>query len=128
VSDRTPESLSLPDARDLDWLRKQAKRRLQGLREQDPGAKLADAQFEVARQYGFTSWRALKAHVDSATVEGRLFEAARTGDAATLTGCSTSSRTSCTRARHHTSTRCSTWRRTTPRRRRSSCYFSAGST
>jgi ankyrin repeat protein len=70
---------------DLDWLRKQAKRRLQGLREQDPGAKLADAQFEVARQHGFTSWRALKEHVDSATVEGRLFAAARTGDAATLT-------------------------------------------
>jgi ankyrin repeat protein len=84
MSDRTPESLSLPDAPDLDWLRKQAKRRLQELRDEDPRAKLADAQFELARQYRFTSWRALKAHVDSLTIEGRLFEGARTGDVATL--------------------------------------------
>ena len=35
----------------------------------NPGAQLADAQFELAKQYGFSSWRALKAHVDSLTVE-----------------------------------------------------------
>ena len=85
MSNRTPEPLSLPDAPDLDWLRKQAKRRLEELRREDPSAKLADAQFESARSYGFTSWRALKAHVDSLTVEGRLFAAARDGDVAAVT-------------------------------------------
>jgi ankyrin repeat protein len=79
-----PAPRSLPDNPSLDWLRKQAKRRLAELREANPAAKLADAQFELARQHGFPSWRALKAHVDSLTVEGRLFEAARTGDTTTL--------------------------------------------
>ena len=40
---------SLPDAPNLDWLRKQAKRRLDELREANPAAQLADAQFD-ARQ------------------------------------------------------------------------------
>lgn len=75
---------SLPEAPDLDWLRKQAKRRLEELRQTNPAAKLADAQFDLAKQYGFSSWRALKAHVDSLSVDGRLFEAARTGDVGRL--------------------------------------------
>jgi ankyrin repeat protein len=33
----------------------------------------------------FPSWRALKMHIDSLTVEGRLFDAARNGDVGTLT-------------------------------------------
>ena len=78
-------ALSLPDAPNLDWLRKQAKRRLEELRASIPGAQLADAQFDLARQYGFSSWRALKAHIDSLTVEGQLFDAARNGDADRLT-------------------------------------------
>src|SRR5439155_5705256 len=78
-------SPSLPDAANLEWLRKQAKRRLRELRHANPNAKLADAQLDVANQYRFLSWRALKAHVDSLTVDGRLFEAARNGDVATLT-------------------------------------------
>ena len=73
-------SPSLPDAANLDWLRKQAKRRLRELRQANPEAKLADAQFDLAKEYGFASWRALKAHVDSLTVEGQLFDAARKGD------------------------------------------------
>lgn len=75
---------SLPDAPSLDWLRKQAKRRLEELRAANPATKLADAQFDVAKQYGFSSWRALKAHIDSLTVDGQLFEAARAGDVDTL--------------------------------------------
>jgi ankyrin repeat protein len=78
-------SLPLPDAANLEWLRKQAKRRLRELQHENPEAKLADAQFDVAKQYGFSSWRALKAHVDSMTADGQLFEAARTGDVAKLT-------------------------------------------
>lgn len=80
MAELTPDSQSLPDAPNLDWLRKQAKRRLEELRQTDPGARLADAQFDLAKQYGFSSWRALKTHVESLTVEGQLFEAARTGD------------------------------------------------
>lgn len=88
MSERTPESASaartLPDAPDLEWLRKQAKRRLVELRQTNPGARLADAQLHLARTYGFPSWRALKAHVDSLTIEGRLFALARDGDTGEL--------------------------------------------
>lgn len=77
--------LSLPDAPNLDWLRKQAKHRLAELRETDPAARLAAAQLDLAQQYGFSSWRALKAHVDSLTLDGKFFQAARAGDVASLT-------------------------------------------
>ena len=76
--------LELPDAPNLGWLRKQAKRRLAKLRRTTPDAKLADAQYDLAREYGFSSWRALKAHVDALTVKGQLFDAARKGDADTV--------------------------------------------
>ena len=46
--------------------------------------KKGDAQFALAKEYGFASWRALKAHVDSLTVEGQFFDAARKGDLATV--------------------------------------------
>src|ERR1051325_8170492 len=57
-----PASVSLPDAASLEWLRKQAKHRLRELRQSNSAATLADAQFDIAKQYGFSSWRALKAH------------------------------------------------------------------
>ena len=79
-----PDSQSLPDAPNLDWLRKQAKRRLYALRKTNPAAKLADAQFELAEKYGLTSWRALKAHIDSLTADGQLFDAAKKGDVGAL--------------------------------------------
>src|SRR5919201_3384978 len=79
------DPLPLPEKPSLEWLRKQAKHRLEALRETNGAAQLADAQFELAKQYGFSSWRALKAHIDSLTVEGRLFDAARTGDVGALT-------------------------------------------
>lgn len=89
MSEQTPGSASvvlpLPDAPNLEWLRKQAKRRLDELRKSNLGAQLADAQFDLAKQYGFASWRALKAHVDSLTIDGQLFEAARSGDLDALT-------------------------------------------
>ena len=83
MAERSPESL--PEAPNLDWLRKQAKRRLEELRRTDPSVRLADAQFDLAKRYGFSSRRALKRHVDSLTVEGRLFDAARNGDVRKLT-------------------------------------------
>jgi len=71
---------SLPDKPNLEWLRKQAKRRLDDVRREKPEARLADAQFALAQEYGFASWRALKAHIDSLTLDGQLFAAARRGD------------------------------------------------
>ena len=76
--------LPLPDNPSLDWLRKQAKRHLDTLRQSNPAAQLAAAQFALAKQYGFSSWRTLKAHIDALTIEGRLFDAARNGDVTTL--------------------------------------------
>jgi ankyrin repeat protein len=58
-------SSQLPAHPNLDWLRKTAKQRLSELRAADPHAKLADAQRAVAREYGFPSWRKLKAHVEA---------------------------------------------------------------
>ena len=74
----------LPDRPDLDWLRKQAKRQLQELRQTTPSAKLSDAQFALAKDYGFPSWRALKSHVDSLAIDGQIIDAARNGRAADL--------------------------------------------
>jgi ankyrin repeat protein len=84
ISGSAPTRASLPDRPHLDWLRKQAKHRLAALHESDPAAKLTDAQRAVAREYGFPSWRALKAHVDSLSIDGQLFDAAREGDVETL--------------------------------------------
>lgn len=75
---------SLPDNPNLQWLRKQAKRRLNELLETNPDARLTDAQFDLAKSYGFSSWRALKEYIESRTIEGQLFDAARSGDAAKL--------------------------------------------
>jgi ankyrin repeat protein len=77
-------SLELPDNPSLEWLRKQAKTRLAELRRVNPSTKLAEAQFQLAKQYGFTSWRALKAHLDSLSLDGQIIESARKGDAASL--------------------------------------------
>jgi hypothetical protein len=54
----------LPERPSLEYLKKLAKQRLQELRRADPDAKLAAALLGVAREYGFTSWRALKAQID----------------------------------------------------------------
>jgi len=89
MSEQTPGSaagpLPLPDAPNIKWLRKQAKRRLEELRQSNADAQLSDAQFDLAKQYGFASWRALKAHIDSLALDGQLFAAARSGDVRTLT-------------------------------------------
>ena len=99
-------SLPLPDAPSLAWLRKHAKRHLTELRKTNPDAQLSDAQFDLAKQYGFSSWRALKAHVDSLSVDGQLFEAARNGDATPWPRSSTSTRTGCRPERSRTNGRC----------------------
>ena len=77
--------MSLPEHPDLDWLRKQAKRRLEEIQNTNPDAQLADAQFALAQEHGFPSWRALKAHIDGLTLDGQVLAAARDGDVAKLT-------------------------------------------
>jgi len=62
-------SSTLPARPNLEWLRKTAKNRLSELRATNPAAKLADAQRDVAREYGFPSWRKLKAHVETTSDE-----------------------------------------------------------
>jgi ankyrin repeat protein len=75
---------ALPAKPNLEWLRKAAKHRLVALRTHDPAAKLTAAQRDIASEYGFTSWRALKAHIDAradALPDRKdVFAAARAGD------------------------------------------------
>jgi hypothetical protein len=57
-----PDSPStLPPRPSLEQLKKQAKERLEGM----PGGTLAEAQFALARHYGFESWAKLKHHVEA---------------------------------------------------------------
>jgi ATP-dependent Clp protease adapter protein ClpS len=57
---------ALPARPHLEHLKNQAKARLRVLKTADPAARLATAQFQIAREYGFPSWRRLKAHVEKA--------------------------------------------------------------
>jgi len=72
---------TLPAQPHIEWLKKTAKQQLDELRTRDPSAKLHQAQLAVARDYGFPSWRALKAHVDAQSIDGRLIAAAKDGRA-----------------------------------------------
>jgi ankyrin repeat protein/uncharacterized glyoxalase superfamily protein PhnB len=72
----------LPERPSLEFLKKLAKDRLHVLRRADHRAKLATALLDVANEYGFSSWRALKAHVEE--LQGKrvieFVEACRRGD------------------------------------------------
>jgi catechol 2,3-dioxygenase-like lactoylglutathione lyase family enzyme len=72
---------ALPAQPHIDWLKKAAKQQLDELRARDPSAKLHQAQLAVARDYGFASWRALKAHVDARSLDGQIIAAAKEGRA-----------------------------------------------
>lgn len=75
---------NLPQNPNLEWLKKTAKERLAELRVRDATARLAHAQLAVARDYGFDSWRALKAHVDEASLDGQIVSATIEGNSARL--------------------------------------------
>ena len=79
---------TLPARPSLEHLKNEAKQRLKALRIRRPDTKLASAQLAVARDYGFASWRQLKAHVEQAIPvqqgRSRVFEAARAGDVETV--------------------------------------------
>ncbi len=74
----TPQGSSrpLPQNPDLRHLKDQAKDLLRAGR----AASLANAQLQVARQYGFASWPKLKAHVDSLQTVGQLRQAIDAND------------------------------------------------
>lgn len=77
---------TLPARASLEYLRKLAKDRLAALRRTDPNAQLAEALLAVARDHGFSSWRALKAEVDrrTATNATRFFDAIQKADVDTV--------------------------------------------
>jgi ankyrin repeat protein len=56
-------------ALNLEQLRKQAKERVREQRAAGRPVKLADAQFELARELGFASWPRLKAYVERLSLE-----------------------------------------------------------
>ena len=103
----------LPESPNLDWLRKQAKRRLEELQRSQPSAQLADAQYALAKEHGFSSWRALKAHIDSLTLDGQLVDAAKTGTIDFLREALDGTLKSCICARNRTSGRSCIWQPTT---------------
>jgi ankyrin repeat protein len=69
---------ALPDRPNLRHLKDQAK----DLLKTGGAASLADAQFQIARLYGFASWPKLKAHVESFEEAGQLKRAIDTNDLA----------------------------------------------
>src|SRR5688500_17676648 len=66
----------LPDRANLRHLKDQAKDLLKA----GNAASIADAQFKVARLYGFASWPKLKAHIESFEEVGQLKQAIDTND------------------------------------------------
>jgi ankyrin repeat protein len=75
-----PVSRPLPDRPNLRHLRDQAKELLKA----GSAASLADAQFGIARLYGFGSWPKLKLHVESLEEIGRLKQAIDANDFETM--------------------------------------------
>ena len=75
---------ALPPQPHIDWLKKAAKEQLAALRARDASAKLHQAQLAVASDYGFPSWRALKARVDALSLDGQIIAAAKDGRARDL--------------------------------------------
>ncbi len=71
---------SLTDRPNLRHLKDQAK----DLFRAGSAASLTEAQFKIARLYGFASWPRLKAHVDSLEVIGQLRQAIDTNDSARI--------------------------------------------
>jgi hypothetical protein len=70
-------SRHLPSQPNLEYLKKQAKDLLADLARTDATAQLADAQRQLARDYGFATWAALKAHVLAAAAPAPIEEPGR---------------------------------------------------
>lgn len=100
-SSTTPFTRPLPTNASLENLRKQAKSLLKSVRTNEPvalaeidalklgsrtsgpgGLTLSDAQFVIARRYGFTSWTTLKNHVEVVSRYSAWPDALKSADAA----------------------------------------------
>src|SRR5581483_10760606 len=68
----------LPERPNLRHLKDQAKDLLKA----GTAASITDAQFKIARSYGFPSWPKLRAHVESFNQIGQLKQAIDTNDLA----------------------------------------------
>ena len=75
-TDPQPAPRPLPDRPNLRHLKDQAK----DLLKTGAAASITDAQFKIARLYGFASWPKLKAHVESFEEIGQLKQAIDTND------------------------------------------------
>ena len=75
-TDRPQVSRPLPEHPNLRHLKDQAKDLLKA----GDAASLTEAQFKIARSYGFASWPKLKAHVESLEEIGQLKQAIDTND------------------------------------------------
>lgn len=73
---------ALPDHPSLRHLKNQAKDLLRA----GGASSLTDAQFQISRQYGFSSWPKLKAHLDSLEEAGQLKDAIDRNDLAAVEG------------------------------------------
>jgi len=88
--DRVVHSVGkLPARANLEHLKNEAKQRLKTMRSQTSEVpskiRLSEAQLQVARSYGFPSWRKLKAYVDALHDFGQqLVNAVHAGDPATM--------------------------------------------
>src|SRR5215467_5331124 len=79
MSSHSPEQpRPLPERPNLRHLKNQAK----DLLKTGGASSLTDAQFKIARLYGFASWPKLKAHVDSLEEIGQLKQAIDANDLA----------------------------------------------
>jgi ankyrin repeat protein len=74
--DHPDASRQLPDRPNLRHLKDQAK----DLVKTGAAATISDAQFKIARLYGFASWPKLKAHIDSLEEIGQLKQAIDSND------------------------------------------------
>jgi ankyrin repeat protein len=75
-TDPQEEPRPLPDRPNLRHLKEQAKDLLKA----GAAASITDAQFQIARLYGFASWPKLKAHVESFEEIGQLKQSIDTND------------------------------------------------
>ena len=80
MTESTEERRSLPDRPNLRHLKDQAKNLLKA----GSVKSLTEAQFQIARLYGFANWPKLKAHVDLLEETGQLKQAIDTNDLDTV--------------------------------------------
>jgi len=75
---------ALPARPSLEFLKKSAKQQVAALRQQGRTTSLAAEQLNLARKYGFPSWRKLKSHVELLEAAAAAVKAISSGDTKTL--------------------------------------------